>query len=148
MHPTVELVVWALAIVALILGLVVWLRRTGGSSATKSTAFRGPTNMYFTCAGRSGQFNHTKRTVAAWERGSRRVFCDACHKKWRNAQPPQIPTAGARAATPHGNTGRNEPGPASGPAYSASAKAPSGCLGIALLMLLLPVVAFALVTNA
>jgi hypothetical protein len=149
MQPTVALVVGALAIVAVVLGLLAWLRRTGGSSATKTEAFRGPTNMYFTCAGCSGQFTHTKRTVAAWEKGSRRVYCDACHKKWRNAQPPQASTTDARAPIhSHADAARSEPRRASRPAYSSDTKAPSGCLGIVLLMLLLPVVVFALAANA
>ena len=150
MPTTVEIVVGALAIGAVLLGVLAWLRRTGGSSATKTVAFRGPTNMYFTCAGCSGEFTHTKRTVAAWENGSRRVFCDACHKKWRNARPAQTPTAQVHAATTsHANAVRGgELGRTLNPIYSSDAKARGGCLGIVLLMLLLPVVVFALVTNA
>jgi hypothetical protein len=105
--------------------------------------------MYFTCAGCSGQFAHTKRTVAAWEKGSRRVFCDACHKKWRNAQPPQTSSVRANASAPsRSSVERGKPGRVPGLAYSPEAKAPGGCLGVVLLMLLIPVVVLALVANA
>ena len=147
MPGTVELVAGAIAIVAILLGLVAWRRRTGSSSTTKTTAFRGPTNMYFTCAGCSGQFAHTKRTVGAWEKGSRRVFCDACHKKWRNARPPQTPSSDA-AAPSRASVGRGKSEGISGLAYSSKAKAPGGCLGVVLLMLLIPVIVLAVVANA
>ena len=113
--------------------------------------------MYFTCTGCSGRFAHTKRTVAAWEKGSRRVFCNACHKKWRNAQLPQIPPQ--RADIPQippqradiGSSSRAEGAravPAHAARYSSEAKAPGGCLGVVLLLLLIPVVIFVVVTNA
>jgi hypothetical protein len=105
--------------------------------------------MYFTCAGCTGQFSHTKRTVAAWEKGSRRVFCDACHRKWRKAHPSEVSSTRADAAVAaRGDSARHEPARVPSLAYSSEAKAPSGCLGVALLILLIPVVALALVANA
>jgi len=150
MLPTIELLAGVLTIVVILLGLLAWRRRTGGSSATKTAAFRGPTNMYFTCAGCSGQFAHTKRTVAAWEKGSRRVFCDACHRKWRNAQPPQTSSAraAASAAPSRASVGRGKPDRIPGLAHSSEAKAPGGCLGVVLLMLLVPFIVLALAANA
>ena len=149
MHSTVELVVGVLAIVVILLGLLTWRRRAGNSSAAKTSSFRGPTNMHYTCAGCSGQFTHTKRTVAAWEKGSRRVFCDACHKKWRNAQPPQNPSARGDAVAPsHASVGRRKPDHVPEIAYRSEAKASGGCLGVVLLMLLVPVIVLVLVVNA
>ena len=149
MHPTVELVVGALAIVAILLGLLAWRRRTGRSSAANTASFRGPTNMHYTCAGCSGQFAHTRRTVTAWEKGSRRVFCDACHKKWRNAQPPEHPSPRGDAAMPsHASVGRGKPYRAPELAYRSQAKASGGCLGVVLLVLLVPVIVLVLVVNA
>ncbi len=148
MSTTVALVAGAIAIVAILLGLAAWRRKAGSSSTTKTVAFRGPTKMYFTCGGCSGQFAHTKRTVGAWEKGSRRVFCDACHKKWRNAQPPQTSSARPDAPAPfRASDGRGKSEGMSAPAYSSAAKARGGCLGVLLLMLLVPVIVLALVAN-
>ncbi|MBK6973142.1 MAG: hypothetical protein IPH26_09415 [Sterolibacteriaceae bacterium] len=149
MNPSVELIAGVVGIAALVIGFLVWRRSAGRSSGAKPTSYRGPTNMYFTCAGCSGQFAHTKRTVTAWEKGSRRVFCDACHKKWRNAQPPQFPPQRADiASSSRAGGARTVPAQAATARYSSEAKAPGGCLGVLLLLLLIPVVIFAVLTNA
>jgi hypothetical protein len=105
--------------------------------------------MYFTCTGCSEQFTHTKRTVAAWEKGSRRVFCDACHKKWRNARPPRTAPPRSEIVSPRATAGiRTVPSHPAKPHYSADSNAPGGCLGVVLLLLLIPAVIFAVVINA
>ena len=148
MQLSAELAAAVAALVAVAVGFAIWRRSSGRSSAAKTPSFRGPTSMHFTCAGCSGQFPHTKRTVAAWEKGSRRVFCDACHKSWRNARPPKV-----RSSSPAENAVHR---PAAGTftptrpaaAHSSNNTGRSGCLGVVLLLLLVPVVLFAVVTNA
>ena len=149
MQPSVDLVAGVVGIVALVIGFLFWRRNAGHSPGAKTRSFRGPTNMHFTCAACSGQFVHTKRTVAAWEKGSRRVFCDACHKKWRTAQPPLAPPPRADIATSNRAIGtRAVPVQAANARYSYEAKAPGGCLGVVLLLLLIPVTIFVVMTNA
>lgn len=152
MKVTIEIVVATVAVVVVLFVLLGRRRKVGGAPTTRSRTFRGPPDMNFTCAGCSVQVTHTKRTVAAWEKGSRRIFCDACHKKWRNAQPPQeAPTRASSTATPRralpsaGTTSR-----ARAPAYaseSKASKAPGGCLGVVLVMLLVPIAVVFLTTN-
>lgn len=40
----------------------------------------------YACSGCGVQVRHNKRTVSAWERGSRSFFCQDCHKNWREEQ--------------------------------------------------------------
>jgi hypothetical protein len=135
-------------IVAILVAILVWFRRSRGSPSTKGSIFRGPSSMHFTCAGCAGQFAHTKRTVAAWERGTRRVFCDACHRKWRNAQPLQsLPSPTASTATRREYAKPPDASRTSAPAASGGTRSPAGCLGVVLLMVLVPgafLVAFAI----
>jgi hypothetical protein len=149
MQLTAELAFAAAALVVIAAAVLLWRRRSNRSGAGRAPPFRGPATMQFTCAGCAGQFPHTKRTVAAWEKGSRRVFCDACHKQWRNARPPEV-----RSSPGDGNAALR---PARGAFASARpadmATRPSGagrrgCLGVALLLVLVPVVLVALVTHA
>lgn len=44
-----------------------------------------PTNLRFSCAGCSGKFTHSRRTLSAWNKGKRKFFCKACHTKLRGA---------------------------------------------------------------
>lgn len=80
----------------------------------------GPANMRFTCAGCSGKFTHNRRTLGAWEKGSRAFYCNACHTKWRGHPPPK--------------PGQMVP-------VRAQKKGGAGCLGLALLLLAVPGVA-------
>ena len=148
MHLSVELAAAIAVLVAVALGFVVWRRNAGRSSRAKPSSFRGPASMHFTCAGCSGQFPHSKRTVAAWEKGSRRVFCNACHKKWRNAQPPQ-----RQASDPvWGAVQRNEEVPLtqmrSKPTQALEKSGRSGCLSVMVLLLLVPAILLATVGYA
>lgn len=149
MQPSIELIAGAVGIVVLVVGFLFWRRNARHSSSAKTTSFRGPANMHFICAACSGQFGHTRRTVAAWEKGSRRAFCDACHKKWRNAQPPQPAQPRVVIAASDRATGtRPAPVRVANARHSPAAKAPGGCFGVALLLILLPAAIFVVVANA
>lgn len=79
-------------LVGLIVLAVVVAMGAARLSASKKRQFRksdfsGPQSVRFTCAKCSNQFNHTRRTIAAWEKGSRRIFCNGCHKKWIDSRP-------------------------------------------------------------
>lgn len=143
MQKGVELAAAIAAGIAILL-LVLWWLKSRASRVTQKPTARRPSNMHFVCAGCSGQFTHTKRTVAAWEKGSRRVFCDACHKKWRNAQPPQAQPAGTSRESSRTPESVSTPAPA----FQARAQSRSGCLGIAVILVVIPVVLFAIATYA
>ncbi|MBK7665794.1 MAG: hypothetical protein IPJ21_20095 [Sterolibacteriaceae bacterium] len=148
MQVSAELAAAIAALVALAIGFVVWRRNAGRASRAKPSSFRGPTSMYFTCAGCSAQFPHTKRTVAAWEKGSRRVFCNACHKRWRNAQPPQ----GQLSDPVWGAVQRNEETPLtlnrSTPTRAHETSGRGGCLSVVVLLLLVPAIVLVVIANA
>lgn len=156
MQPSVQLVAGVVGIVALVIVFLVWRRNAVRSSRANGRSYRGPTDMHFTCAGCSGRFAHTRRTVAAWEKGSRRVFCDACHKQWRNAQPPQVapqvaPPRPAIASSHQSAGARSVPAQAARAHHTihpSESKAPGGCLGMVLLVSFIPVAIFALATLA
>ena len=147
MNVTAEIVAAAVGLLVALVAVVAWRKSAVRSSSTSGRVFRGPSEMHFTCARCSAQVTHTKRTIAAWEKGSRRIFCDACHKKWRNAQPPREAPNGAgggvasragavttaRALSSEASTSRTQY-----PAYASETKAPRGCLGVALIMVLVP----------
>lgn len=133
--------------VAVILLIAITMSGRKQTRTTTRPASRGPSSMQFVCAGCSQQFTHTKRTVAAWEKGTRRLFCNACHQKWRGSRPPQEPQASGSA----GSRGQ-VPQPSASPArtstkssvrtHYSSAESRSGCLGFAVLFVVLPVVFF------
>ena len=115
-----------IAVAVLLVGA--WCFKSGASRKAKRPIVRGPSNMRFICARCSGQFTHTKRTVSAWEKGSRKVFCDACHKNWRNAQPPRAQS--------------------NRPTNQARPESKSGCLGVCILVVAIPVALIALAAHA
>lgn len=85
-----------MAAVAFLAGLL-WLHRRGPltrnvvhGKGRKAGAV--PTKLRYTCAGCSGQFTHSRRTLAAREKGAKSFYCNACHtrsitvpkpKKWQ-----------------------------------------------------------------
>jgi len=157
MSVTVEIVSAAVGVLLALVALVAWRKSAGRSSAAKGRVFRGPSEMYFTCARCSAQVAHTKRTIAAWEKGSRRIFCDACHKKWRTAQPPQEAPYGASAGvasrasagtTSRGLSNEARASRTQSPAYASESKGPRGCLGVALIMVLVPIAIVYFTINA
>ena len=121
---------------------------------TDSSRYRAgdsPPGMRFTCARCSGLFVHTKRTVAAWKVGSRRIFCDDCHKKWRSAQPadtkPKRESAPSRSvAQPMTSSRHSVRSPA--PSSYADTASRRGCLGISIICVALPLAVLVVVTFA
>jgi hypothetical protein len=79
----------ALAVVAFLAGLVYLRLRNRRTRSVGLRVANGPANLRFTCAGCSGQFTHSRRTLAAWNKGTRKFVCNACHTKWHGVLPPR-----------------------------------------------------------
>ena len=118
----------AILVAAVVIVVLVSLFRR---SAPRRSSSRGPGNLHFVCAGCKQQFTHTKRTVAAWERGSRRFFCNTCHRSWREANPG--PPAEAQAPREAART----------PSSRGVVPARSGCLSVIVVVAVVPLVAYA-----
>lgn len=112
--------------------------------------YEGPSNLHFDCAGCSEQFAHTKRTIAAWQKGTRRFFCNKCHKKWRESTPPQesktidpivVPREKPESITASPVMAKSFSKSSSQTHYS-STESRSGCLGVVLLCIIVPPVIF------
>lgn len=128
--------------VALLVVLFFRARTAAQRRVVARPATRGPATLRFTCARCTEQFNHTKRTLGAWEKGTRRFYCNACHGKWRDAQPtPTVQETGA-----YGEAGRrSEAVPAFGKVsarnagpYAGRAGSGKGCLGAIVLLIAVP----------
>jgi hypothetical protein len=116
-----ELFAAAIAAVAFLAGILIW---RGRAKRTRSVGLRvegGPANLRFTCAGCSGKFTHSRRTISAWEKGGRSFFCNACHTKWQSTHAP----------SGHGRKAR---------IITGDRPAKPGCLGMFVLLLAIPVV--------
>lgn len=142
------------ASVALILLIAIARAKSKQTRKTTRPASRGPASMQFICAGCSQQFTHTKRTVAAWEKGTRRFFCNACHQKWRGSRPPQEAQTSGSVGSP-GHVPQSAPVSPASASVAARAftkqsvqarysthESRSGCLGVAVLFVVLPVIFF------
>ena len=122
--------------------------------ARERPSVRSPANLNFVCAGCEGRFTHTKRTLGAWEKGARRFYCNACHREWRTshpAQPAQETGSPVIARRPNSTRTAESPHFAGSNLNSHSvnrsprAASGSGCLGVALLLIAIPVaLAFAI----
>jgi hypothetical protein len=145
-----------LVVLIVLVALLVLRARNGRRRHAISSAGRGPNNLHFVCAGCGGQFTHTKRTVAAWEKGTRRFFCNSCHKSWRQAQPippaqPAQPPHPEPTARPAGLTkqarmpsrGYSHPTPqvSTGPRRS-------GCLTVLVVLVVVPVTVYVVTRYA
>ena len=80
---------WLIGLIVLVGVVALAAARLSGSKKRQyqKSDFSGPQSVRFTCAKCSKEFNHTRRTIAAWEKGSRRIFCNGCHKKWIDSRP-------------------------------------------------------------
>lgn len=140
----------AIALVAalLLVGVLALARRRGRSNQRLPSArLRAPRDLQFVCAGCSQRFPHTKRTVGAFERGTTRLFCNACHGKWvsdrpREQRPVAVEERSLRevrgctyAAESHSQSGASHSSPS-----PSRVRAPSGCLGTALVLISVPLV--------
>ncbi len=73
-----------------------------------------PKEKRFTCARCRKLENHSKRTIRAWNNGFTKLYCGACHNKWLKEN--EEPTT-----------------------YVSSRSSGKGCLGVVVLLLLLPI---------
>lgn len=139
MQLPIELIVGAGVAASIAVALVV--RHFGkGSGRIQRPEPRGPANLRFICAGCSQQFTHTRRTLGAWEKGTRRFYCNACHAKWRSARPPQPSQPAQREVGQGALSASSRPSVQhpSGP-RPPRAGAGSGCLGMLVLAVAVPV---------
>jgi hypothetical protein len=116
--------------VAFLAGLLFLRRR---AKRTRSVGLRvsgGPANLRFTCAGCSGKFTHSRRTLGAWHKGTRSFYCNACHTKWQGSQDNELRTRSAKVAELKARVARP----------AADKKTGAGCLGLTLLLVAVPVV--------
>lgn len=149
----------ALAAALVVVVLLLFLRTSAARNrSSQRPVSRGPANLRFVCAGCEGQFNHTRRTLGAWEKGTRRFYCNACHAKWRGSHPVQPVQSNTTqsAGVGVGSSRREERAPAGGSFFSsrrdlqsARSGSGSGCLGAAIILVALPVaLAFVVVQYA
>jgi hypothetical protein len=126
-----ELFAAAIAAVAFLAGILLWRRHAKRTRSVGRRLEAGPANLRFTCAGCSGKFTHSRRTLSAWEKGGRSFFCNACHTKWQSTHAPSGHGRAARIITVDGPPSKR------------------GCLGVLVLMLVVPaVLAFAVLQYA
>jgi len=83
---------------------------------TKLMPGRKPASQVFQCSRCGSASRHNDRTTEAWRSGKSKLFCQSCHAKWLQSQPPR-----EREARP----GR-------------AASGNSGCLGVVVLFTSLP----------
>lgn len=147
----------AVVFIIIVVALLFFRTRAGRTRIVQMPVSRGPANLRFTCAGCSEQFTHTKRTLGAWEKGTRRFYCNACHTKWRGSHPSQ-PAQGGGTATPGAQPEAGRRAEAFSPAGSVSTRrigpqparagSGSGCLGFMVLLIAVPVaIVFVVVSN-
>lgn len=131
------------ALIAII--FLIAIVRTSSKKIRRTTrpTSRGPASMQFVCAGCSQQFMHTKRTVAAWEKGTRRFYCNTCHQKWRGSRPPQELQASSPVSAPSqapASRARDSDVRSSVRTSHSFTESRSGCLGITVIFIALPVI--------
>lgn len=78
-----ELVFAAAVAAAAFLFGVLWLRGKAQRTRTRGKGRGGaaPANLRFVCAGCGGRFTHSRRTLAAWEKGATSFYCRACYTR-------------------------------------------------------------------
>ena len=147
LSPRELLFAGALAATAIVVILLLAFLR-GHRARPSAPAIRGPNDLNYICAKCQRRFPHSRRTVAAWSKGTRRFFCNSCHRSWREAQPPRTGDEGSPPDRPLGSSESSSGAftPTSRHAYAKPAK--SGCLGIVLVALLLPPALYVLARYA
>ncbi|MET0336079.1 MAG: hypothetical protein ABW190_17580 [Rhizobacter sp.] len=93
------------AAIAFLAGLL-WLRRKGPRTRNVAhgkgaRAMPAPANLRYTCAGCASQFTHSRRTLAAREKGAKSFYCNACHTRSITVPKPKpwqlVPGAGKKS---------------------------------------------------
>ena len=154
MHLSMELLAGIATAILVLLGLVVLRKRGGKTPSHRTATSRGPSNLRFICKGCSSQFTHSKRTIGAYEKGSRSFFCNLCHSKWRETNPAkpsgQHANVKAEPSVETVNVGRSVGNSDVRGSFNQNIRqspiqSRSGCLGAALLIVAIPI---ALITMA
>lgn len=78
-----------------------------------------PKETHFKCSRCGVVAQHTERTIEAWRNNKNKFFCQSCHTKWIQSRPPQE---------------RDR--------FYSNHRSGSGCLGVAVLFVLIPVIGF------
>jgi hypothetical protein len=115
-----------------VLLLFVLVLRNKSTKQSDRVRPKGPGSLRYECVKCKGQFIHSDRTIGAWEKGNRRTFCDSCHKKWLASKP--------KITQPQHNS--KQPVFRRSPAQSSrsSSQNTSGCLGVLILLAIVPIV--------
>ncbi len=79
-----------------------------------------PPQRIFKCSRCSRVSPHSDRTVEAWRRGTKSLFCDSCHRLWLSAQPRQTDS------------------PQLSPSRAFGSSRNRGCLGVTLVLVAVP----------
>jgi hypothetical protein len=110
-HPMSYTLIATIAVVALLIGVVRLLIHP-----------KRPPTAKFKCARCGAVELHSERTENAWRGGTKRLFCDSCHRIWLAGHPNQSTAFGA-ASNRRSSAGR-------------------GCLGVAILLAVFPFAAY------
>jgi hypothetical protein len=142
-----------LLVVVLAVALTVHQRSVSSNRRSAGPRTQGPASLHYICAGCSGQFSHSRRTLGAWEKGTRRFFCSDCHTKWRAKQPPREAAAeigrSAEYQAVSSRTRESSTTSSLGRATAPSlAPARSGCLSVIVLLLAIPTVVIVVAAYA
>jgi hypothetical protein len=105
---------------AVIAGLVVMF------FAGKHFSKKMPKETHFECARCGTVARHSDRTIAAWRNNKTTFFCQSCHIKWVHARTPR---ERARSASAAGSRSGSR----------------SGCLGVVVLLAVVPLAGFVVV---
>lgn len=131
-------------VVLLVVVVALVLKRSANApSNIRRSQPSGPDKLNYVCAGCAGQFAHSRRTVAAWEKGTRRFYCNVCHKKWRNQQPPPEAQSPVRVPVQSGRSSTSSAGAYStkstrAQSATASQSSRGGCLTVIVLAIVIP----------
>ena len=148
MQLTPEVIAGFGAAFAIVVALLFIRARAKRSRGVQRPLSRGPASIRFVCAGCSEQFTHSKRTLGAWEKGTRRFYCNACHTKWRGSHAPHtVQRDGAANSDAQRASGRRaeRPLPVGATSNQHAGAEPvrggsgGGCLGAAVLLIAAPV---------
>jgi len=151
-----ELLAALIAAAIFVVGLLFLRGRANRTRNVGRPVSGGPTNLRFTCAGCSQQFTHSRRTLGAWEKGTRRFYCNACHTKWLGSRPSQSTQrsgpAGSGAQGPGGRASQSPSSARTPPvkgnrARSDRAASATGCLGVVVVLITLPAVVVIMVSR-
>lgn len=139
-----ELIAAVVAAAVFVAGIFFFRARTKRTRNVGRPVSGGPANLRYTCAGCSQQFTHSRRTLGAWDRGTRQFYCNACHTKWRGSHTAKVSQGDSSKSGGKVADGRRSPSrsTAGTPRHSASQsnrpRPGSGCLGMMVLFLAIP----------